>query len=96
MTTPSPKRIGSPSKLPGCRDGGEATDRDCADAAASVVDNLRLLLGVQPGRSADDKASRLQLADVGLRLLGEQFTENGARIHCRVDLLAVGHHRVPR
>src|SRR5215472_7051633 len=81
----------------GCRDRGEATTGDRADVAASVLGNLRLLVGVQPGRGTDDKASRLQcmLPDVDLRLLGEQLTENGARIHSRVDLLAVGHHRVP-
>src|SRR5215469_4504976 len=44
----------------GCRDRGEATAGDCADVAASVLGNLRLLVGVQPGRGTDDKASRLQ------------------------------------
>ena len=36
------------------------------------------------------------LPDVDLRLLGKQVAEDGARIHRRVDLLAVGHHRVAR
>ena len=30
------------------------------------------------------------------RPLGKEVTEDGARIHRRVDLIAVGHHRVPR
>src|SRR5215471_17292008 len=53
-----------------CRNRSEATARDRADAAASVLHDLRLLIGIQPGRSADDKASRLQcmLPDVDWRL----------------------------
>ena len=82
----------------GCHDRGEATAGDRADAAAGVLHDLRLLIGIQPGRGADDEARRLQcmLPDVDFRLLGKQVAEDGARIHRRVDLLAVGHHRVPR
>src|SRR5262245_58330819 len=36
------------------------------------------------------------LPNVDLRLFCKQLAEDGARIHGRVDLLAVGHHRVPR
>ena len=82
----------------GRHDRGEATAGDRADAAASVLRDLRLLIGIQPGRSADDEARRLQrmLPDVDFRLLGKQVAEDGAGIHRRVDLLAVGHHRVAR
>jgi len=61
----------------GCRDRREATTGDRTDAAARVRGDLRLLIGVQPGRSADDEASRLQcmLPDVDLRLLGKQLAK---------------------
>jgi len=82
----------------GCHDRREATTGDRTDAAARVLGDLRLLIGFQPGRSADDEATRLQcmLPDIDLRLLGRQLAEDGARIHRRVDLLAVRHHRVSR
>src|SRR5262249_32835669 len=43
----------------GCHDRGETAARDRADAAAGVLHDLRLLIGVQPGGRADDEASRL-------------------------------------
>src|SRR4029077_18154912 len=47
-----------------------------------------------PGqRSPRDRLERM-LPDVDLRLLRKQVAEDRARIHRRVDLLAVGHHRV--
>jgi len=36
------------------------------------------------------------LPDVDQRLLGNQVVVDGTTIHRRVDLLAVGHHRVAR
>lgn len=98
MTIPSPERMGSASKVPSCRNGGEGAAGDCADAAASVLDDLRLPVGIQPRRSADDEASGLQcmLPNVDLRPLGKQLAEDGARIHRRMDLLAIGHHGVAR
>jgi len=79
-------------------DRSEAAAGDRADAAAGVLHDLRLLIGIQPGRGADHEARRLEgmLPDVDVRLLGKQVAEDRARVHRRVDLLAVSHHRVAR
>src|SRR4029453_17774890 len=63
----------------GCYDRGEATAGDRADAAAGVLHDLRLLIGIQPGRGADDEAPGLQciLPNVNVRLLGELVPEDG-------------------
>ncbi len=52
----------------GGRDRGEVTAGDRINTAASVLDDLRLLLGIQLGGSADDETRRLQcmLPDVDL------------------------------
>jgi hypothetical protein len=56
----------------------EAAAGDRADAAAGVLHDLRLLIGIQPGGRADDEARRLQrmLPDVDLGLLGKQVAED--------------------
>ena len=79
-------------------DRGEATAGERADVATSVFSDLCQLIRIQPGGSADDEGSGLQsmLPDVDFGLLREQIAKDGTGIHGRVDLLAVGHHRVPR
>ena len=62
----------------GCHDRSKATARDWANAAAGILDDLRLLIGIQPGRRADDETGRFQcmLPDVDFRLLREQGAED--------------------
>ena len=82
----------------GCHDRRKATPRDRADAGACVLGDLRLLIGIQPGRRADHEARGLErmLPDVDFRLLRKQVAEDRTRIHRGVDLLAVRDHRVAR
>ena len=82
----------------GIDDGGEAAAGDRTDRTAGVLGDLRLLLCVEPGGRGHDEASGFErvLAHVDLGLFGEKRTGEGARIHRRVDLFAVGDERVAR
>lgn len=78
-------------------DRREATTRYRSDLAARVLHDLRLLVSIQPGSSANHKAPRLQcmLPHIDFRLLCKRIAKHGAGVHRRVNLLAIGHHRVP-
>ena len=57
-----------------CNDRRKATTGDRANAATGVLDDLRLLIGIQPRGRADHEARRLQrmLPDIDLCLFGER------------------------
>ena len=79
-------------------DRSEATARDRTYLAACIFDDLRLPVGVQPGRCVDDETPGLHrmLPDVDFHRLGKPLAEDRAGIHGRMNLLTVGHHRVAR
>jgi hypothetical protein len=62
-----------------------------------VRGNLSLMVSVQPSCRANDKTPRVQrvLPDCDFGPLCKPISEHGAGKHRRVDLLAIGHHRVP-
>src|ERR1700733_5718461 len=79
-------------------DSSEAAAGDRAEVGgAGVRGNLSLLVSVQPSCSANDKVPTLQrvLPDCDFGPLCKPIAEHGAGEHRRVDLLAIGHHRVP-
>jgi hypothetical protein len=63
-----------------------------------ILHDLGLLIGIEPRRRADYKASGFEgvLADVNFRLLREQRAGERSGIQRRVDLLAIGDQRVTR
>ena len=65
-------------------------------AAARILHDLRLLIGIEPRGCADHEASGFErmLTDVDFCLLCEERTEDRSGIHRRMDLLAVGDQRV--
>jgi hypothetical protein len=77
-------------------DRGETATRDRSHRAAGVGHDLLLLLGIQPGGRSDHEDAGLErvIADLGLGLLREQVAEDRSREHRRMDLFAIGDHRV--